>query len=62
MPQAQTLVASHSYGWNNGKQAPHAVGLGYTSTQINFTKKLFEVKPVGKLETASWEKFISLLE
>ncbi|MBQ5374635.1 MAG: hypothetical protein IIU51_08815 [Bacteroidaceae bacterium] len=28
----------------------------------NFTKKQFEVKPVGKPETASWENFISLLE
>ncbi|MBR5607295.1 MAG: hypothetical protein IKW44_02820 [Bacteroidaceae bacterium] len=36
--------------------------MGYTSTQKNFTKKLFEVKPVGKPETASWENFISLLE
>ena len=36
--------------------------MGYISTQKNFTKKLFEVKPVGEPETASWENFISLLE
>ena len=41
---------------------PHAVGMGYTSIQKNFTKKQFEVKPAGKPETASWENFISLLE
>ena len=28
----------------------------------NFTKKQFDVTPVGKPETASWENFISLLE
>ena len=41
---------------------PHAVGMGYTSTQKNFTKKQFDVKPTVKSETASWENFISLLE
>ena len=44
------------------KHPPHAVGMGYTSIQKNFTKKLFEVKPAVKPETASWENFISLLE
>ena len=43
-------------------QQPHAVGMGYTSTQKNFTKKQFDVKPTVKSETASWENFISLLE
>ncbi|MBQ5656022.1 MAG: hypothetical protein IIV14_01130 [Bacteroidaceae bacterium] len=43
-------------------QQPHAVGMGYTSIQKNFTKKQFEVKPAVKPETASWENFISLLE
>ena len=33
-----------------------------SSTQKNFTKQQFDVKPVGKPETASWENFISLLE
>ena len=33
-----------------------------SSTQKNFTKKKFDVTPVGKPETASWENFISLLE
>ena len=33
-----------------------------SSTQKNFTKKQFDVTPVGKPETASWENFISLLE
>ena len=28
----------------------------------NFTKQQFDVTPVGKPETASWENFISLLE
>jgi hypothetical protein len=36
--------------------------MGYTSTQKNFTKKQFDVKPTVKSETASWENFISLLE
>ena len=43
-------------------QQPHAVGMGYTSTQKNFTKNQFDVKPTVKPETASWENFISLLE
>ena len=43
-------------------QQPHAVGMGYTSIQKNFTKKQFEVKPTVKSETASWENFIFLLE
>ena len=43
-------------------QQLHAVGMGYTSTQKNFTKKQFDVKPTVKSETASWENFISLLE
>ena len=33
-----------------------------SSTQKNFTKQQFDVTPVGKPETASWENFISLLE
>ena len=33
-----------------------------SSTQKNFTKKQFDITPVGKPETASWENFISLLE
>ena len=36
--------------------------MGYTSTQKNFTKKQFDVKPTVKPETASLENFISLLE
>ena len=43
-------------------QQPPCRRYGITSTQKNFTKKQFEVKPVGKPETASWENFISLLE
>ena len=42
--------------------SPHAVGMGYTSTQKNFTKQHHDVKPTVKPETASWENFISLLE
>ena len=43
-------------------QQPPCRRYGITSTQKNFTKKQFEVKPAGKSETASWENFISLLE
>ena len=64
MPQASN-IDSQPFLWLEQWQtcnSPHAVGMGYTSTQKNFTKKQFEVKPVGKPETASWENFISLLE
>ena len=43
-------------------QQPPCRRYGITSTQKNFTKKQFDVKPTVKSETASWENFISLLE
>ncbi|MBQ2003770.1 MAG: hypothetical protein II239_01940 [Peptococcaceae bacterium] len=64
MPQASN-IGSQPFLWLEQWQtcnSPHAVGMGYTSIQKNFTKKQFDVKPTVKSETASWENFISLLE
>ena len=63
MPQASN-IGNQPFLWLEQRQTstPHAVGMGYTSTQKNFTKKQFDVKPTVKSETASWENFISLLE
>ena len=63
MPQASN-IGNQPFLWLEQRQTstPHAVGMGYTSIQKNFTKKQFEVKPAVKPETVSWENFISLLE
>ncbi|MBR5884525.1 MAG: hypothetical protein IKZ17_04775 [Bacteroidaceae bacterium] len=64
MPQASNIDSQPLLWVEQWKttNTPHAVGMGYTSTQKNFTKKQFDVKPTVKSETASWENFISLLE
>ena len=63
MPQASN-IGNQPFLWLEQRQTstPHAVSMGYSSIQKNFTKKQFEVKPAVKPETASWENFISLLE
>ena len=70
-------IVIHSFAFIGGKEFLRRVtetvrmvfihGYSYpfpieSSTQKNFTKQQFDVTPVGKPETASWENFISLLE